>query len=309
MEKCGIYLGCNIPFRAPDIEQSFTKVFPPLGIDLVTLEGATCCPAWGTAPSFDIDTWLAVSGRNINIAEQKDVDIMTGCNSCFGVMAEAKHMVEYNPARRKKLKESLSKIDRTFKGTSDVFHISHVLHNKIGLDTIKKNLKYTLKEFKIAVQPGCHILWPSEVMDIKEDNPFFPTMLKDLCQVLDADVPHYSALNGCCGMGAMRSTDQDKSFNLVKTKLFSMKEEINPDMIVTTCSSCYLQLDGAQKILRERGEIDFEIPVFYYTQLLALCMGFDAANVAAISETPRDHIIQKIQSEARLIKEVENEVA
>lgn len=303
MEKCGIYLGCNIPFRAPDIEQSFYKVFPELGVELVDMEGATCCPAWGTAPSFDLNTWLAVSGRNINLAEEKGVDIMTGCNSCFGVMSEAKHMVEHDPARMKALNEKLALIDRKYKGTSEVYHVSHVLHNKVGLAAIKERLKYTLKEMKIAIQPGCHILWPQEVMAVKEDNSFFPTILKELCEVMDAEVPHYSTLNSCCGMGAMRSTDAEKSIGLMKTKLLNMKEEIDPDMIVTTCSSCYLQFDGSQKLLREKGEIDFEIPVFYYTQLLALCMGFAPENVAAISETPRQSIIEKIQSEARLIKE------
>lgn len=301
MEKCGVYLGCNIPFRAPDIEQSFYKVFPALGVDVVDMEGATCCPAWGTAPSFDLGTWLAVSGRNINIAEEKNVDIMTGCNSCFGVMSEAKHMIEHDSKNKKKLDESLALIDRKYKGTSDVFHVSHVLHNKIGLEKIKENLKYTLKELKVAVQPGCHILWPSEVMAVQEENTFFPTILKELCEVLEADAPHYSKLTACCGMGAMRSTDQVKSFGLLKEKLINIKEEIDPDMIVTTCSSCYLQFDSAQKIFRENGEIDFQIPVFYYTQLLALCMGFDPKNVAAISDTPRDEIIEKIQSEARLI--------
>ncbi|HKJ66289.1 MAG TPA: CoB--CoM heterodisulfide reductase iron-sulfur subunit B family protein [Desulfopila sp.] len=304
MDKCGIYLGCNIPFKAPDIEQSFNKVFPQLGVELVSMDGATCCPAWGTAPSFDIDTWLSISGRNITIAEEKGVDIMTGCNSCFGVMAEARHFALHDPARLKKLNENLALIDRKFQGTSEVYHVSHVLHNKVGLDKIKENLKFTLKELKVAVQPGCHILWPTEVMEVKEKNSFYPTMLKDLCEVLEADVPHYSALNACCGMGAMRSTDAEKSIGLMKTKLMSMKEEIDPDMIVTTCSSCYLQFDGSQKILKEKGEIDFEIPVFYYTQLLALCMGFAPQQVAAISETPREQIIAKIQSEARrLIKE------
>lgn len=301
MDKCGIYLGCNIPFRAPDIEQSFRKVFPPLGVEVVEMDGATCCPAWGTAPSFDLNTWLAVSGRNINIAEEKDVDIMTGCNSCFGVMSEAKHMVEHDPAKLKTLNENLALIDRKFKGTSEVYHVSHVLHNKIGLDKIKETIKYTLKELKVAVQPGCHILWPSEVMAVQEENSFFPTILKELCEILDAEVPHYSKLNSCCGMGAMRSTDQKRSLGLLKEKLVNMKEELAPDMIVTTCSSCYLQFDGAQKILREQGEIDFSIPVFYYTQLLALCMGFDPKNVAAISDTPREELIQKIQSEARQI--------
>lgn len=301
MDKCGIYLGCNIPFRAPDIEQSFNKVFPALGVELVDMEGATCCPAWGTAPSFDINTWLSISGRNINIAEEKNVDIMTGCNSCFGVMSEAKHMIDHDAEKKKTLQANLAKIDRQFKGTSDVYHVSHVLYEQIGLEKISESLKYSLKDLKVAVQPGCHILWPTEVMKVKEKNSFYPTILKELTEALGAEAPHYSKLAECCGMGAMRSTDAEKSLGLLKKKLVNMKEECDPDIIVTTCSSCYLQFDSGQKLLKEKGEIDFEIPVFYYTQLLALCMGFDPANVAAICETPRDEIIQKIQSEAQQI--------
>lgn len=55
MEKIGLYLGCNIPLKNPDIEQSFRKIFPVLGIEPVDLQGASCCPAWGTAPSFDLN--------------------------------------------------------------------------------------------------------------------------------------------------------------------------------------------------------------------------------------------------------------
>ena len=207
MDKCGMYLGCNIPFKAPDIEHSFYKVFPALGIEVADMEGATCCPAWGTAPSFDIDTWLSISGRNITIAEQKDVDIMTGCNSCFGVMSEAKHMIEHDKQRRATLQKNLAAIDRKFVGSSKVYHVAHVLHQMIGSEKIRENLKYTLQQLKVAVQPGCHILWPSAVMEVKEDNPFEPTMLKELCEALEAEAPHYSKLNACCGMGAMRSTD------------------------------------------------------------------------------------------------------
>ena len=298
-----MYLGCNIPFKAPDIEHSFYKVFPALGVEVVDLEGTTCCPAWGTAPSFDIDTWLSISGRNITIAEEKDVDIMTGCNSCFGVMSEAKHLAEHDKKRHKTLQENLKTIDREYKGTAEVFHVSHVLYKDIGVEKIRENLKYTLKQLKIAVQPGCHVLWPTEVMAVKEENSFEPTILRELCEALGADAPYYSTINGCCGMGAMRSTDAARSFNLLKDKLLNIKEEQDPDMIVTTCSSCYLQLDGGQKTLREQGEIDFEIPVFYYTQLLALCMGFAPEHVAAISETSRDEIISKIQRPERLITE------
>ena len=296
MEKFGLYLGCNIPFKAPDIEQSFRKILPELGVDIVDLEGASCCPAWGTAPSFDLDTWLAISGRNIALAEEQNAHIVTGCNSCFGVLSEAKHMIEHKAGKKEVVNEKLAQIGRKYQGTAKIYHVAHVLHDIVGVEKIKEKIKYNLEGLKIAVQPGCHILWPSDVMEVKEENPFFPTQLKELCEVLGAEVPHYSRLEDCCGMGAMRSTDQAKSFITLKRKLDSMKEEIDPDLIVTTCSSCYLQLDGGQKILREKGEIDYSIPVFYYTQLLALCMGFEAAEVAAICEIPRDEIVQKIRA-------------
>lgn len=302
MEKIGLYLGCNIPLKAPDIEQSIRKVFPVLGVEPVDLEGAGCCPAWGTAPSFDMDTWCAVSSRNITIAEEKELDIMTGCNSCFGVLSEAKHFLE-NKERRDRVNEKLSAINREFKGTSDVYHLSHILHRHIGVEKIKNSLKYNLEGLKIAVQTGCHNLWPSDVYKIKEENPYSPTRLTELCQATGATVPHYSRLAACCGMGGMRSTDAEKSLKLFKTKLLSIKEETDADIIVTTCSSCFLQFDMSQPILKKRGEIDFEpIPTFYYTQLLALCMGFDPAQVASISNIDRSAVIAEIQSEKRLVQ-------
>jgi len=304
MEKIGMYLGCNIPLKAPDVEQSFRKVFPPLGIEPVDLQGASCCPAWGTAPSFDLNTWCAISSRNITIAEAKGVDIMTGCNSCFGVLSEAKHFLE-NSEQRKVVNASLATINREFKGTSDIYHVAHVLHRKVGVEKIKESLKYSLDGLKIAVQTGCHALWPSDVYKVKEDNPYHPTMLRELCEATGATVPHYSRLGSCCGMGGMRSTDAEKSLKLFREKLMSIKEETDADLIVTTCSSCFLQFDMSQPILKERGLIDFDpIPTFYYTQLLALAMGFDPSQVAAISQIDRSAIIGEIQSEKRLIKEV-----
>ncbi|MCL1980031.1 MAG: CoB--CoM heterodisulfide reductase iron-sulfur subunit B family protein [Proteobacteria bacterium] len=304
MEKIGLYLGCNIPLKAPDIEQSFRKVFPILGIEPVDLQGASCCPSWGTVPSFDLNTWCAVSGRNITIAEDQGVDIMSGCNSCFGVLAEAKHYLE-DDERRKKVNAQLATINREFKGTSDIYHVAHVLHHKVGVEKIRQSLKYSLEGLKIAVQTGCHALWPTDVYKITEANPYQPTILRELCEATGATVPHYSRLEGCCGMGGMRSTDVEKSLKLFREKMVSIKEETQADLIVTTCSSCFLQFDMSQPILRERGMIDFDpIPTFYYTQVLALAMGFDPAQVAAISQIDRKAIIGEIQSEKRLIKEV-----
>ena len=202
MEQIGLYLGCNIPLKAPDIEQSIRQIFPALGIQPVDLQGASCCPAWGTAPSFDLNTWCAISSRNLTIAEAREVDVMTGCNSCFGVLSEARHFLA-DPERRKAVNQSLAAIGREYRGTADVYHVAHVLHRKVGLDRIRGSRKYALDGLKIAVQTGCHTLWPSDVYTVKEDNPYYPTMLKELCEATGATVPHYSRLESCCGIECM----------------------------------------------------------------------------------------------------------
>ena len=45
--KYSLFLGCVIPNRYPFIEASTRNVFEELGIELIDMEGASCCPAPG----------------------------------------------------------------------------------------------------------------------------------------------------------------------------------------------------------------------------------------------------------------------
>ncbi|HXZ23899.1 MAG TPA: heterodisulfide reductase-related iron-sulfur binding cluster, partial [Methanomassiliicoccales archaeon] len=56
--KYALFLGCVAPYRYPGIEKSTREVFKHLGVELVELEGAGCCPAPGVIRSFDQTTWL-----------------------------------------------------------------------------------------------------------------------------------------------------------------------------------------------------------------------------------------------------------
>ncbi len=292
--KYGLFLGCNIPFNRPDVEQAMRKIFPALGVEIDDLMGQSCCPTWGTMPSIDIVAWCAVAARNLCLGEEKGIDLMTACNSCYGSLNEARHKMLTNPDILKSVNDILSKIGKKYEGKAKCRHVAWVLYKDVGLERIKESIKYTLDDITIAVQPGCHFLWPSEVYPDKEEDPFNPKVLRELCEVLGAEAPYYSKLVDCCGMGALRSTDPEKSFTLVKEKLECIKEELDADLIVTTCSSCLIQLDDAQERLRKSGKLNFSIPVLHYVQLLALCMGFDPEQVAGISVTPRDEIIDKI---------------
>ncbi|MHB1043568.1 MAG: CoB--CoM heterodisulfide reductase iron-sulfur subunit B family protein [Eubacteriales bacterium] len=295
--KVGFFVGCNTAFNRPDLEQATRYALPALGVEIDNLEGQSCCPTWGTMPSIDLAGWCAVSARNFTLAEEKNIDMVTVCGSCYGSLAETRHKMLADPALKARVNEILKGTGREYKGTSKIRQALYYLYKETGPDRVGEAVRYKLDGLTIAAQPGCHSLWPSKVYPDPEEDTFHPRVLREMCGVLGAKAPYYSRLIDCCGMGGMRSTDMEKSFKLVRKKLLSMKEEINPDLIVTGCSSCLIQFDTAQEFLQKDGSINFEIPVLHFVQLLALCLGADPKQVAGLAKTDVSRVVNRIRGE------------
>ena len=291
--KYALFPGCNIPWYYPDIEQSIRKTLPALGIELADMEGYNCCTAPAILPSIDETAWLAVSGRNFTIAEGMGLDIVAGCNGCYSILSHTRELL-HDEARRAQTNNLLRLVNREYKGTSRVYHVVHTLYRDVGVERIATSLKRSLDNITVSLEIGCHQLWPSALF--RQDDPLKPKILSELSQALGAEVGTYSLLLRCCGGSGLRAIAQARSYELVEEKLNAIKTEADPDMIITSCPSCFVQMDQGQAWLRKAGRIDYSIPVFYYTQALALCMGFDPEQVAAYSVTPRDKMIDRIIS-------------
>jgi heterodisulfide reductase subunit B len=263
--KYAFFLGCVAPLRYPGIELATREIFKSLGVELVELEGAGCCPAPGVIRSFDQTTWLALAARNLALAEKKGTDIMTICNGCFGSMFEANHIMQHHPEELKKVNEVLAKVGMKYNGTVKVRHFAEVLYNDIGMEKIKAQVKNPLS-YNVAVHYGCHFVKPSRVKHL--DDPERPRILDELVEATGSKSLNYKDKLMCCGAGGgVRSRDNKTAMKMTEEKLKNLKK-VNAQMIVDVCPFCHLQYDAAQNDLPGYG-----IPVIHLSQLYGMAFG------------------------------------
>jgi heterodisulfide reductase subunit B len=262
-----------IPNRYPNIEVSIRNTMAGLGVELVDMKGASCCPAPGAIRSFSNKFWLAVAARNLTIAEEMGCDIITGCNGCYGTLKETNETLKHNETRKdwvnKILKESGA---REYHGTGEVKHLVEALYVDMGLSKLSEFIENPIP-LRVAVHYGCHIVKPSEFRRWgSNENPRF---LDELVEATGAKSIEYKDKMMCCGAGGgVRSSNLPVALDMIREKLTNMRAA-NVDCIVDCCPFCHMQLEGGQLDIKKQTGEDFNIPVFYYTQLLGLTMGLN----------------------------------
>ena len=78
-----LYMGCVIPNRLPYMELAMRETLKHFEIVTRDIPGFTCCPNPLTLPHIDHHAALAMSARNLAIAEEQDLNILTPCHGCF----------------------------------------------------------------------------------------------------------------------------------------------------------------------------------------------------------------------------------
>jgi heterodisulfide reductase subunit B len=263
-----IFLGCVIPYRISSYEISARKVLDKLGIELIEMPEFNCC-GFPLDP-INHDMMLALAARNLCLAEQQNLDIVTLCNGCFGVLNHVNKELKEDEKIRKKVNGYLKGIGMKFRGTITVKHLIHVLAEDVGLKKLKDSVQKPLTPLRVAQHTGCHVVRPAKHAGF--DDPENPAVLKSLIRVTGAECLNYMDETECCGAPIISVNDKIP-LQMAREKLDHIRA-VGAQALITICPFCHMMYDLNQPRIERTFNEKFGIPILHYPQLLGLAMGF-----------------------------------
>jgi heterodisulfide reductase subunit B len=263
-----LFLGCTIPARQSNYEQSARRVAEELGIELVDKDFGCC--GFPVEP-LDQTKALAMAAVNLKKANAEGDDVVALCSACGEMLVKAEKLLA-EPETVKNVNKLLNKsLDLSYESERPkIIHFARMLYQEYGIDELKKRVKKPLK-LTIATHPGCHYVRPKELFQ-EFDDPEYPHSLDELVEATGANPLDYVGKTDCCG-GGILAVSEASAKAMTQKKLNTLKGKA--DAMVLICPFCGIMFDKYQKLLEQEIEEKYDLPVLYYPQLLGLALGIN----------------------------------
>ena len=267
-----LYSGCVASVKELGYEMSMRAVFKRLDIKLRQRDDFNCCMPACLVHSVDYKRGLALTSRNLAIAEEEDLPLMSLCSSCFGNLSRAKYLLDHNADLKKDVNNLLGEVGREYKGKVRIEHVVTTLYKDYGPEGVKQLALKPLKGLRAAPFYGCHLFLPQRYSGF--DDADFPEKLDRLIDATGAESVNYHEKTSCCiGCGSFFGKVSDEAgLKLTEIILDDVKAS-GADAIVATCPFCIMQLEVGQLKLKESKGKEYGIPVIHYVDALGLAMG------------------------------------
>jgi heterodisulfide reductase subunit B len=266
--KYAYYPGCSLHSTAADYQQSIDSVFKKLAVELQEIEEWTCCGA-SAAHVSDVLLPLALPAKDLWKVEKMGLEVVVPCAACYNRMRQANHKLGENAELRRKVNQVLQ---ADYHARVKVRHISDVVVNEYGLEAIGKLLEKDLKGMKVVCYYGCLSARPQKIVGF--DDPVYPSYLDRLIRTLGGESIEWPFKTECCG-GSFSVSKKDVVLKLTHD-LLDMAKNLGAEAIVVDCPLCQFNLDFRQEEVEKQYGVHYDLPVFYFTQLLGLSLGLRA---------------------------------
>ncbi|OZH51587.1 heterodisulfide reductase [Hydrocoleum sp. CS-953] len=265
--------GCVAQGACRELYQSTQALTQVLGIELIELKKAACCGS-GT---FKEDSQLledTVNARNIALAEELNLPLLTHCSTCQGVIGHVderlKESQQTEPAYLEQINGLLQKESCSpYQGSTEVKHILWALVADYGLEEIQNRVTRKLSGLKCAAFYGCYLLRGQT--NLVYDDPYQPESMENVFRAIGATPIYYRGRTQCCGW-PLSSYATNQSFQMAGTHVSEAIDK-GADCMVSPCPLCHLNLDSRQPEVEKVIGRKLGLPVLHLPQLIGLALG------------------------------------
>jgi heterodisulfide reductase subunit B len=159
-----------------------------------------------------------------------------------------------------------------YAGEVETVHLLQVLRDDVGWEKIAGRVKHLLKDLKIAGYYGCTLLRPQSVAI---DSVERPTILQNLLKALGSTAVDFPFATECCG--AFQIVNNRDIITERTSAILGSAVKNGAEAIAVSCPLCEYNLRQTQSSTKQPQSGVPVMPTLYFTQLMALAFGLDAA--------------------------------
>lgn len=270
--------GCTLALRAKEFDASGRAVAAELGFPLEELPDWQCCGA--TFPlASDNSLALIAPTRVLVQAEQTGSDrVTTLCAICYNVLKRTEVALRRHPEQLDRINWFISTDatteGQTYTGAVRVVHLLELLRDDLGWENLKRKVSRPLAGARIAPYYGCLLLRPQS--EIGLDNPDAPTILSDLITAMGGVPAEFPFQSECCG--SYLAVNRPEVPSALSRNILDSARKHGAQAVVTVCPLCRYNLQTSSSPVSRS-----EMPVLYFTELLATALGLDAPAGEAVA--------------------------
>lgn len=257
------YPGCSLHSTGSEYDASFRAVCDRLGISMQELKGWVCC---GTSPAHCTSRLLAYAlpFHNLCLAEKTGMsEVVAPCAACFARLKGAIHAVDSDPELEGQIRGILgTPLPKSIQVLSPLEMFSN------GID-VAGAVTRELPDLKVACYYGCLLTRPPEIMEF--DDCEYPMSMDNVLRSMGVVTVDWSYKTDCCG-GALALTETEIVLKLTRDILEDAKG-VGANAVAVACPLCHANLDTRQEEIEQMYGTRYEMPIFYFTQLMGLAMG------------------------------------
>ncbi|GBF34493.1 CoB--CoM heterodisulfide reductase subunit B [Desulfocucumis palustris] len=263
--RYSVYPGCSLEATALSYMKSLEPVAEALGMHLEEIPDWNCCGASVASGVVGDFAQQVMTARNLALAEEKGLDILVACSSCYMNMGLTNKRFKDDAHFAKLANEALAVGGLKYNGTLRVRQIVDALVNDIGLDKIKARVKRPLTGLKVAGYVGCQTV---RALPWEYDDPERPVLLDQLVEALGATAVPFPMKARCCG--SSHAIAQTEIVLDCSREILESARSNGASMMVTPCPMCQLNIDAYQGMINKTYNTNYAIPTLFITQLMAI---------------------------------------